>query len=251
MPTYQEDYDAINAAKDKLSGLTKQAGEQEAASATFRDDVMARVRQARADRGMTVLQNDLGQATTRLASGRAQVRERMGDVVNPLAVDSAVAAERGQALGTLATISNIMSEREGTIEDVIGAGKNKLIAAATATKSQADAAMSELQTLLQLVQTKQQEAQRQIENEFTQRKLDEDTRQFDETLAFNRFKEGGSGEGSSTTPPASSQKPSSKPTKTGIQASLSPPPMSSRPGTQIEYPKGSGIYWISTGDGWE
>lgn len=259
MPAFEEDYKAIEAARGKLSSLTETAGKQDAASATFRDDVMARVRQARADRGMTTLQQDLGNATTRLAAGRAQIRDRMGTTVNPLTVDSVTEAERAQSLGTLATISDIMSQREGTIDDIIGAGKNKMIAAATITKSQAEAAASELQGLLQLVQVKQQEAQRQIDNALSERKFQEDQRQFNETMAFNKSKEATNQTSTvPTTPTPTTPKPTSKPTSTprpGVNPTptpkLLPPAMSSRIGTQVENPKGSGVIWTMTANGWQ
>ena len=262
MPAFEEDYKAIEAARGKLSSLTETAGRQEAASYTFRDDVMDRVRQARAERGMTNLQNDLGQATTRLATGRAQIRERLGPTVNPLAVDSVTDQERGQALGTLATISDIMSQREGTIEDVIGAGKNKILAAATATKSQAEAAASELQGLLQLVQIKQAEAQRQIDNEMEVKKFNEGVRQYNEDSAYKRFKDSqDSGDlGTNWTMPAvnSSPKPTTKPTTpknpvpgvtpTQPQQKLLPPAMSAKVGTKVN---NQGVIWTMTANGWQ
>lgn len=196
MATYEDDYRAVEAARNKVSSLTQKAGQEEASAMTFRDEVMDRVRQARADRGMTTLQNDLGQATERLASGRTQIRTRLADNVNPIDVDQITNAERSQALGTLATIAEIMNAREGTIEDVVGAGKNRVLAETTKTKTMADAAGEELSNLMQVIQVKQQEAQRAIENEFSNKQFDEGKRQFGERMKLDWAQLNKSGGGS-------------------------------------------------------
>lgn len=178
MPTTQSDYDQIEAARNKVSNLTTLAGNQTAGVATFRDEVMDRVRNARAERGMSTLSQDLGNATTQLALGRSQIRERTGDVVNPLQVDQIGERQRSFALGNLASISNTMGEREGTLEESIQSGANTLQASALRTKAQADAAQLELSSLMDVVRQKQQEAQQMIENAFNEKQLEEQKRQF-------------------------------------------------------------------------
>lgn len=242
MAATDQDYAQIEAARQRVSNLTQQAGDQMAGVSTFRDEVMARVRDARAARGMDTLSQDLGNATTELGLGRAQIRERMGSTVNPLTVDQTTDRARSYALGNLASISNIMKDRSGTLEEAIQGGANTLQAGALKTKAQADAAATELQNLMQVVQLKQQEAQAQLDEQYRRDKMTEDTRQFNVSEA-NKKATAGSGAAlnlQQPVPQPQTPKPSTKPT---VKSSSTPPPMSAKPGT---------IYngWYSTGGGW-
>lgn len=256
MATTEQDYAAIEAARNKAAALTQQAGEQMAGVSTFRDEVMNRVRDARAARGMDTLSQDLGNATTDLSLGRAQIRERMGTVVNPLTVDAVGDKQRSYALGNLASISNIMKERSGTLEEAIQGGANTLQAGALKTKAQADAAAIELQSLMEVVKQKQAEAAQQLDEQYRRDKMAEETRQFNVSEANKKSASGG-GLPLVPTTPTPSPKPSSKPTSTPgrptakSSGGLTPPPMSATAGRVVEYPPGSGVMWTSTGGGWK
>ena len=118
---------------------------------------------------------------------------------------------------------------------------------------------------MQLVQVKQQEAQRQIENTLAQNKFNEDTRQFNETLSFNQSKSSGT-DGSGAIPliPTPSPKPTSKPNKpsggdlnlagalgiggNSTKAKLLPPAMSAKMGATATV---NGVTWTMTSNGWQ
>ena len=185
MPTTPGDYAAVEAARNKVSALTRDAGDTEAAAATFRDDVMGRVREARGARGITNLQQDFGRATERLAVGRSQIVDRNQGVLNPLAINQITDQERGQNLGTLAQISQYEDQNSGTIDSAVQAGANTMQAKATRIKAQADAAATELQSLMEVVKQKQMEAQTELENTFREKQFSESVRQADRDF-FNR-----------------------------------------------------------------
>ena len=163
MANYQQDYDEIKAMQQKASSATLEAGVYAGGASTFEDQVMEGVRAHRAERGASNLTQDLGNVTGQLATYGPEARERMGDVVNPLEADVVTGRERGDLLSQLSTIASLMSEQEGTVQEVIGAGANKLLAAAEKKKAEAMQAESEANMLLQLIQTKQAEAQREAQ----------------------------------------------------------------------------------------
>lgn len=254
MPSTADDYAKIEEARNRVSNLTKQAGELDAGAYTFRDEVMKNVRDARAARGITNLQEDFGRATEQLATGRGQIVDRNKGELNPLTINQITDQQRGQALGTIAKISQYEAQNSGTIDEAIQAGGNVMQAQAAKIKAQADAAATELQNLMQVVQQKQAEAQAALENSFRDKQFNEGVRQYNQNYALDKIKASQSGSGGGgitgvTSTKPTSTKPTSKPT--GKMQSFSSPPMSAKAGTVVQYPPGSGTYWTSTGGGWK
>lgn len=253
MASTQSDYDQIEAARNKVSELTRSSGETAAGAVTFRDDVMKNVRDARAARGITNLQEDFGNATERLAVGRSQIVDRNKGVLNPLTINQITDQERAQNLGTIAKIGQYEEQNAGTVGEAVQAGANIMQAQAIKIKAQADAAATELENLMAVVKQKQLEAQAELDNSLNERKFNEGVRQYDQSLSLEKFKANksdGTGAGITYTPKtAPSSKPGSKPNTQN--RSFSPPPMSAKPGIQKEYPQGSGVMWTSTGGGWK
>lgn len=246
MPTTASDYAQIEEARNRAAQLTKSAGETQAGAYSFGDEVMAKVREARAARGITNLQEDFGRATEQLAGGRQEIVDRNQGELNPMAISNITNQQRAQALGTLAKIGQYEEQNTGTIGEAVQAGANTVEAQAMKIKSQADAAQIELQNLMDVVKQKQIEAQTALENAFREKQFTEGVRQFDQNYALDRIKAtADTGSGLDFGQPQGTP-PSSKPTQ-----SFAPPPMSAKKGVTKEYPAGTGIIWTSTGDGWE
>lgn len=247
MPTSQSDYDQIAASREKVSNLTKSYGDTMAGAATFGDDVMAKVRAAREARGITNLQEDFGNATQQLVTGRQEIVDRQLGSVDPLTISSLSSKQRGNNLNTLAKISSYEDQNAGTIDKAVQAGANTMQAQALKIKAETDAAATELESLMEVVKQKQAEASAQLDENYRRDKMTEDTRQFEKTLAN---KNTGAGATVPTTPMPTT-KPTSKPTGKSSGGGLQSPPMSAAVGREVEYPPGSGVVWTSTAQGWK
>ena len=161
MPAYKEDYQKIEAASAKAREASKLYGTLSAQSRTLGEDVMKNVRQARAERGVGQLSKDIGSATGQIVSEPAKIRERTAGL-DPLKQDVITASQRGQTLRTLATTADVGEQREGTMEDILKAGANKLLAHASLKKSEADASTQEANTLLSVLGAKMEEERLRI-----------------------------------------------------------------------------------------
>ena len=160
-PAYKEDYQKIEAASAKAREASKLYGTLSAQSRTLGEDVMKNVRQARAERGVGQLSKDIGSATGQIVSEPAKIRERTAGL-DPLKQDVLTASQRGQTLRTLATTADVGEQREGTMEDILKAGANKLLAHASLKKSEADASTQEANTLLSILGAKMEEERLKI-----------------------------------------------------------------------------------------
>ena len=172
MPSYQQDYDEIKALQQKASTASKEAGTYTSGATTFEDQVMQGVQAHRAERGASSLTEDIANVSGRLATYGPGIEERTSGIVDPLRVDALRAEERGNLLSQLTRLSRMSEKQEGTIEDVIGAGANKLLAAAEKKKAEAAQAESEANMLLKLIQTKQEEAQREAQRQMAEKEYD-------------------------------------------------------------------------------
>jgi hypothetical protein len=159
MPTTTQDYEKVKAKQAEARNLIESTGLLSSSAQSFGPDVMDRVREARATRGVSQLSTDIGAATGRLASEGPEIRARMAEV-NPLQVDAATARARGADLSNLARLSDWQSGITGTITDVIGAGTDRLKSMAMAKQAEAETASQEANDLIQMIQLKEaQEAQ--------------------------------------------------------------------------------------------
>jgi len=162
MPTYAEDYAKIEEARKRAGTLGQRALKLQAGAETFSDRVMKDVRAARAARGTSMLAQDIGTTTEQLATGGPEMRARMA-MVNPLQVDVMTARQRAGTLGTLATQAQAQAGIEGTIQDVISGGVNQLKQAALLKQAEAQKAAEEANTLLEQVQLREAQAQREFD----------------------------------------------------------------------------------------
>lgn len=170
MPATQSDYDKVKALRQQASASTAAAGGLTSGAQTFSDQVMARVREARAARGVDQLSQDIGTTTGQIYSAPADIRARTANV-NPLQVDALTARQSAQTLGTLATTANVQAQRQGTITDILGAGTNQLLAAAEQKKAEANAANIEAQNILEMLQEKRAQEAATLQNALTRTKI--------------------------------------------------------------------------------
>lgn len=152
MPTFAQDLEQVKSLRQKQTELNKSAGADTTYAATFGDGVWDKIRSARADRGVSMMQEGVGTTMGQLETDPALMRERMGADVNPLTQDVLTARARSQNLSTLGTLGQFEAETEGTLEGAIGAQTNQLIAKAAAKKAEAEAAKSEADSLIEQIQ---------------------------------------------------------------------------------------------------
>lgn len=162
MPTSQLDIDQVKIARKKQSSAIQAANKLSTGAMTFKDRVMEQVRSARADRGIDSLTQDLGNASGQVLSAPANIRERTSNV-NPLAVDAITARQRGQTLGNLASMSQAEQRQTGSVEDIIGAGTNQILALAENKKAEAAMAAQEADDIIKMIQLKQQQEQFELD----------------------------------------------------------------------------------------
>jgi hypothetical protein len=174
------DYEQIKALQNQAKGLTTQAGELKGGATTFESDVMEKVRAHRAQRGVGNLTQDIGNVTGRLASYRPEMEERL-NMVNPLQAEKLMGQQRGDILSQLTRLGLFQEQNEGTVQEIIGAGANKLLAQAQKLQAEAEAKQAEAQAMFQILQQKALEAQREFENQLSREEFEEKKRQFNIT----------------------------------------------------------------------
>jgi hypothetical protein len=149
MPTYQDDVSRVTAARQKQASLNAQAGQIEAGAMTFGDEIMGKIREARASRGMSKLQQGVGTVTGQLASDPQRIYDYAGADVRPSTVDTFTAKARASNLSTLASQDAMTADIGQTIEEALGAGTNRLLSQAALKKAEADKAKQEADALIE------------------------------------------------------------------------------------------------------
>lgn len=172
MPTRSEDIEKVKALRKQAGETNKRMGSLTAESKTFSDRVMGRVRQARAERGTSQLATDIGTTTGQIISAPADMRARTANV-NPLQVDALTARQSAQTLGTLTTQANVEAGRTNTIEGILGAGTNQLLAAAEQKKAEADAATQEANSMVEAIRLRMEEERHKLDQALGNKKLGE------------------------------------------------------------------------------
>lgn len=170
MPVTTQDYSAIEEARKRAGALGERALSLQAGAETFSDRVMKDVRSARAERGTSLLAQDIGTTTGQLVTGGPEMRGRMAEV-SPLQTDIMTARERAGTIGTLATQAQTQLGITGTIQDVIGGGVNQLKSAALLKQAEAQKAAEEANTLLEQVQLKEAQINREFEEWATRERI--------------------------------------------------------------------------------
>ena len=171
MPTTAQDIEQVTAKRKEATALAAQAGGLTAGARTFEDKVMEGVRGARAARGVSSLEEAVGYTTGQLASAPAEMRARLADV-SPLQTDVLTGRQTGQTLSTLATLGEVSRGREGTIQEVVGAGTNRLLAQADVKRAEAERAATEAETLTNQIRLQEDLKKREFDEWEARERLD-------------------------------------------------------------------------------
>ena len=173
MPTTQADYQQVEQKRKEAREFAKEGSLLESKAGTFADDLMAKVRKARIDRGTSQLAEGVGVTSGQLAKGGAELRART-EGLDPLRQDVLTARERAGTLSRLETLSTAETERSGSLQELLGAGANQIRALATAKSAEAQSASAEAQDLIEMVQLRE----------------DQERRRFEETMSEKEYKTG-------------------------------------------------------------
>jgi len=180
MATYSQDYDEVRASMNRAKTANTQYAGLAAGSKTFEDRVMQRVREARINRGVDKISQDIGNVSGQLVSENPAIRDRMGTDVNPLSVDALTSSRRGQLMNTLTSLGNYQEQATGTIQDVVKGGVGSLEAAAMMKKAEADQANEEADNLMSLITLKQSEEKMALDKWSEQQKYGKETDEIDQ-----------------------------------------------------------------------
>lgn len=177
MPITQQDIDDI---QERVGGLTEEGEAINQGAGGLPSAVWDAIRKDRATRGVSTMATDIGNTQQQLVDNPAGIEERLGStgLVDPNTVNQLRSSERGITLNTLATQAYQSEYNQGVITDII-TEQQKLLQA-IAERKLADA----------------QKAQVQLNNLMEKLKLEEDQRQFDETMAFDKEQANKKGSGS-------------------------------------------------------
>jgi hypothetical protein len=170
IPTYTQDYEKVKEAAARAGQLNQESADLSAGAETFSDRVMKNVMLARANRGVTKLQEGVGSAMGQLASEPAAMRERMANV-NPLQTDTATAQQRGITLNTLGTSAELAQGTSGNISDIIGAGANQIKAQALLKQAEAEKAANEADDLMAWMEFQAKREEEKFQRTVTEREL--------------------------------------------------------------------------------
>lgn len=177
MPTSNKDIDKITSLRRAQSESNSQAADYNATALTLNDLVMNAVTDDRAKRGVSQLATDVGNVGGQLVSDPNRIREFGGDTVNPMDIDSFTSQARARNMRTLGTIATQEDENTRSLEDIIGAGSNRLQSMAMMKESEAQKAKEEAEALYDQLYYEQSEKERK----------------FEEQQAMGRLKTSGSG----------------------------------------------------------
>jgi len=172
MPTTASDTQKVQNMRNEAAAKNLKAAEYESTAFTLEDQIMSAVREDRVGRGVSQMAEDVGNTMGQMATDPADIRERGGDMINPLRVDALTARARGQNLDTLGTIATQADRNYGTLQEIIQAGANQLVARGRMSEAEAANITAEANSLTE-----------KYAMDFEERKFQEQIRQFNETLA--------------------------------------------------------------------
>lgn len=170
MAVTEQDYEQVRSRQAEARKLAETANLLGGRATSFGANVMDRVREARASRGISQLSTDIGAATGRLASEGPAIRERMA-TVNPLQVDVATSQARAAELANLASMADWQTATQGTLTDVIGAGTDRLKAMAAAKQAEAQTAAQEASDLIEMIQLKEAQEARAFQELMAEKEM--------------------------------------------------------------------------------
>lgn len=164
--------------RTESAALLERAGKRESAATTLSDEVWKAVRSARAERGISSLAQDVGTTTGQLASDPVAIKERLGPTVNPMDVDRITSAQRASNLATLAKQGVAMEQQEATVQDLINAGANQMLARAKGDEAEAQKLQVEANSMMEQLKQKLAERKQAFDEWATTAKLELDGKSY-------------------------------------------------------------------------
>ncbi|MFA5036130.1 MAG: hypothetical protein WC479_03045 [Candidatus Izemoplasmatales bacterium] len=165
MAVYKDDFDKIEQLRKTASAANKEGAILTGGATTLGDRLRTDLNKHRAEVGVSKLAEGIGQVSGQVVSGGTDIESRNANV-DPLEVDKMRARDMAQSLGALATLSEYDSSKNKTIEGVIGAGTNRLVAEAEKKKAEAQAANDEADNMLEYVKFKEELEMNKIERAY-------------------------------------------------------------------------------------
>jgi len=172
MPSYTQDFTKIEDLRKKAAAANQAGSILTGTSKTFADTIRENFRNHIAQQGTDTLAQAMGNTAGQLVTEPANLRARTSGV-NPLDQDAMAARQQGQSLNTLVSLGQIDKTRTDTIEGVIGAGTNRLVAEAEKKKAEADAAKEEADNILEYVKFKETQSQNAFDRQYKMAQLAE------------------------------------------------------------------------------
>lgn len=242
-PTFQLP-EEVTGARQRAQDITKEAQNYQAGESSISDVLRQKVQEAYSNNQDII--KPLDEATSTYLSAPQVGREMYQDVFNPFSREKLVSQYVGTEALPMLGLSNILGNRMGRIEDTIGAGTRAYQGETARKVAEAGQAQDMYSALL---------------NEYLQtEKLRQDERQLD-ISEYNATKSSGGGDGYGSLIEGFSGLVSlarqlginlELPGQPQEQTELERPPQTSIPGRtdlENEYPRGSGIFWVSDGEG--
>jgi len=181
MPTSEQNKMTIKGYQDQAISLNKEAAGYTAGSNVLGDRVMEAVRNARTERGVSKLATDVGNVSGQMVSDPNAIRATQSQgLIDPFSVNQLTSSARAQNLRTLGTISTQETLNQGSIDEVIQAGANRLKAKAATLLAEAEAAAADADAL-----------QQEWDRMFKEKQFNEEVRQFN-VAQSNKGGSGGS-----------------------------------------------------------
>jgi hypothetical protein len=219
----------LEAARAAASGAASTATSYQSAASMLPAKLKEAI-QGKLDYNQDLIKQRNDAASKYFASGSVN-REKYQDIFNPFTRESLVAQSRGQDYNNYANLSDLLTERRGSITDLVNAGTGAFNSSVNAQQGNAALSRQTYEDLLGMADKKT-------------------------ALDLALYKENNSSAASAMSPlDKLLQEAIAKKLLGGSveESGYPPPPMTSaRPDVEVEYPVGSGVFWVGDGmGGWK
>ena len=236
----------ITQAGEAASSLAAGAGQMGAESFTVGD--ILKQKSLDAYKNNQDIIKPLDEATASYVQAPSEARAKYSDpgsenyVFNPFQAENLVSQYTSQQSLPMLMLSSIMGQRFGRIDDTIGAGTRGFQAASAAQQAKAGQAQQNYQNLLGEYQIGQAQQQTDWERPYLER-------QYEYNLNKPYAGSGGGGGGGGDDFWANLERELQGLDDGGGGQTYDTPPMTGQPGSEQEWPVGSGIFWVANEQG--
>ena len=229
----------IESARGAAQGAAQRYGELAAYEPTVGDVIKEKAQTAYKDSQDIIKPLDV--ATSEYMTAPQVGREKYQDIFNPFSREKLVSQYIANQALPMLSLSSILGQRFGRIEDTIGAGTRAFQAQTAGARSAADVQRQHYTDLLNEYQIQQQLEQQAWERPYQERLWEKE-------LGKPYYKPD-EGDGDGILSEALLQILLGGGDTQDGGGGMEPPPMSARPGATQEWPQGSGWYWEGQADG--